>query len=133
MNIRKLAAAVATAALFAGAPALAAAHEHGETEAAGGAKLTNAEKAQARTVELTVTRAGFVPAKVKVKKGEPLKLVVTRKTDKTCATEIVMKDEGVRAELPLDKPVTIYLKPSKAGSIRYACGMDMISGRLVVE
>ena len=75
----------------------------------------------------------FEPAEVKVKQGEAIKLVVTRKTERTCATEIVMKSEGVKAPLPLDKPVTVYLKPSKAGSIRYACGMDMVAGRLVVE
>jgi plastocyanin domain-containing protein len=29
--------------------------------------------------------------------------------------------------------VTIELTPSKTGEIRYACGMDMISGVLVVD
>ncbi|HZZ82903.1 MAG TPA: cupredoxin domain-containing protein [Anaeromyxobacteraceae bacterium] len=143
MNIPKLAAVLATAALWAGAPALAKGHDMeamdqhemnpGMDHHQSAAKLTRKEKAKARTIELTVTKAGFEPAEVKVKKGEPLKLVVTRKVAKTCATEIVMKDEGVKAELPLDKPVTIYVKPAKSGSIRYACAMDMISGQLIVE
>lgn len=84
-------------------------------------------------IEMTVTQDGFVPDQIKVKKGQPVQLVITRKTDKTCATEIVIKDYGVNLTLPLGKPVTLVLTPKKAGSIRYACGMDMISGVLVVE
>lgn len=86
-----------------------------------------------RTIELAVTSDGFVPAEVKAKAGETVKLVVTRKVQRTCATEIVMKDLGVNQPLPLDKPVTVTVKPPKAGTYRYACGMDMIAGQLVVE
>jgi plastocyanin domain-containing protein len=86
-----------------------------------------------RLVEMTVTPDGFVPAEVKVKKGEPVQLVITRKTDQTCATEIVIKDLGINQKLPLNQPVAIVFTPTKAGNLRYACGMDMISGQLIVE
>ncbi len=92
-----------------------------------------AQAKKARVIEMSVTEDGFVPAEVKVKKGEPLQLVVTRKTDRTCATEIVVKDYGIDQKLPLNKPVTVSFTPNKAGKVRYACGMDMISGVLVVE
>jgi plastocyanin domain-containing protein len=85
------------------------------------------------THEIAVTSDGFVPASIQVKRGEPVRLVVTRKTQRTCATEIVIKDYGVNQPLPLDKPVTIELTPTKAGQVRYACGMDMIHGVLKVE
>jgi plastocyanin domain-containing protein len=65
---------------------------------------------------------------VKAKKGEKLRLVVTRKTDRTCAKEIVVKDHGIEKELPLDKPVTVEFTPAKSGEIRYACGMGHITG-----
>jgi len=60
-------------------------------------------------------------------------LVVTRTTDQTCAKELVIKNPAVRKELPLNKPVTIELTPEKGGEIRYACGMDMISGVLLMD
>jgi plastocyanin domain-containing protein len=85
-----------------------------------------------RTVEMKVTEDGFVPAKVKVKKGEKVRLVVTRKTDRTCAKEIVIKDYGINQALPLDKAVTVELTPKASGEIKYACGMDMVSGVLLV-
>src|SRR5512133_2803324 len=67
--------------------------------------------ASPRLVEMTVTPDGFVPAEVKVKKGEPLQLVITRKTDQTCATEIVIKDLGINQKLPLNQPVAIVFTP----------------------
>ena len=122
-------------------------HEHATAEKASANKVVvaandatpkkaaapaKAEKA-VRTIEISVTKEGFVPAEVKAKAGETVKLAVTRKTEKTCATEIVMKDFGVNQPLPLDKTVVVTVKPEKAGSYRYACGMDMIAGALVVE
>lgn len=82
---------------------------------------------------MTVTSSGFEPAEIKTKKGEPLRLVITRKTEKTCATEVVIKDLGVNKPLPLNEPVTVELTPKKDGELRYACGMDMIAGVIVVE
>jgi len=85
-----------------------------------------------RTVNVSVTDNGFEPSKVKAKKGEKVRLVVTRKTNSTCAKEIVIKDHGINRPLPLDKAVTVEFTPAKSGEIRYACGMDMISGVVFV-
>lgn len=90
--------------------------------------------ANERTVELKVTADGFVPSPVTVKKGEPLKLVVTRTTDDTCATELVLDEAKVHVALPLNQPVEVRFTPSKAGKLVYGCGMDkMVSGELVVQ
>ena len=85
-----------------------------------------------RTVEMQVTEDGFVPAKIKANKGEKLRLVITRKTDRTCATEIVIKEAGINTKLPLGKTVTVEVTPKKSGELKYACGMDMITGVIFV-
>jgi plastocyanin domain-containing protein len=92
-----------------------------------------APAAKPRTVAIAVTKEGFEPAEVTARRGEALKLVVTRKVERTCATEIVMKDFGVSLALPLDKPVSVVVTPKKAGAYRYACGMDMVAGVLKVD
>lgn len=84
-------------------------------------------------VAITVTKNGFEPASVRLRAGQPVKLVVTRKVERTCATEIVIKDLGITKPLPLNRSVEVNFTPRKAGAIRYACAMDMIAGRLVVE
>jgi plastocyanin domain-containing protein len=91
-------------------------------------------KPEPRLLELKVTEKGFEPDSVKVKKGEPLKLRVTRVTDQTCATQIIVPDFEVNTELPLDKPVDIEFTPTKAGTLNYGCAMGMmIAGTIVVE
>ena len=84
-------------------------------------------------VELAVTERGFEPSEVQAKKGIPLTLVVTRKTDATCAKEIVIADQNIRKDLPLNQAVELTFTPGNSGEIRYVCGMDMIAGKIVVQ
>ncbi len=127
---------VAALALW-GAPALAMDHgsmqgmDHGSQPAAGGI-AEGVVKNGVRVVDMQVTDAGFVPDKVKVQKGQKTRLVITRKTDRTCATEIVIKDYGINTPLPLNKTVTVELTPKASGEIKYACAMNMIGGVLFV-
>jgi plastocyanin domain-containing protein len=87
----------------------------------------------AQVVEISVTKAGFVPAEIKVKAGQPVKLMVTRTIDKTCAKDIVIKDYDVKQPLPLNQTVEVVFTPTKPGITRFACAMDMIAGRIVAE
>ena len=87
-----------------------------------------------QTVAMAVTENGFEPASVKVKKGEPVTLLITRKTEKTCATEIVIDEHKVNAKLPLNKEVKVTFTPVKTGELKYGCAMNkMIGGVLRVE
>ena len=90
-------------------------------------------QAAPQTVKVAVTDAGFVPAEVKVRNGVPVVMLVTRTTDETCAKEIVIPDQHIRKALPLNQPVAISFTPEKRGAIRYACGMEMVSGTLRVQ
>jgi plastocyanin domain-containing protein len=87
-----------------------------------------------RRIELTVTENGFEPTPIEVVAGQQVTLVVTRTIDNTCAREIVIKDHGIEAKLPLGKPVAIAFTPKKSGELIYGCGMDqMIRGVLLVR
>ena len=92
-----------------------------------------AAAASQRTVALSVTTKGFEPTRVTLRKGEPVRLVITRKTDDTCAKAVVIPDEHLKADLPLDKPVTLAFTPSRTGEIRYSCAMGMVGGVLDVR
>jgi plastocyanin domain-containing protein len=87
----------------------------------------------ARTIKMTVTKKGFHPDSIKVKKGQPLHLLITRKTDETCATEIVFEDTKASTDLPLNKEVAVDYTPTTSGEIGYACEMGMVRGVLVVN
>lgn len=87
-----------------------------------------------RVITMEVTGDGFVPANITVKAGEPVKFVVTRKTDETCALDLLIEGTDIKAPLPLNQPVEVAWTPTKAGKVKFGCAMDMmIGGMLVVE
>lgn len=91
------------------------------------------EQKPGEPVKITVTKNGYEPWKVRAWKGVPLTLVVTRTTDQTCATEVVLPEYGVNAKLPLDQPVTITFTPARTGELKYACAMNMFQGVIDVR
>jgi plastocyanin domain-containing protein len=91
-------------------------------------------QAQSDAIAMSVTEGGFEPDHLKVKQGQPVKLVVTRKTDATCAKAIVIDEYNVHADLPLNQPVSVAFTPQKTGQIKYGCAMDkMVFGMLTIE
>lgn len=88
----------------------------------------------ARVIAMKVTPDGYEPARLTVKKGEPLELKITRTTNDTCATELIIEGTSINAPLPYNEEVTVHWTPEKTGSLKYGCHMDfMVSGVLTVE
>lgn len=87
-----------------------------------------------REVRLTVNEKGYEPSPLTLKKGEPVKLLITRVTDQTCATDIVIDEPKTRAKLPLNQEVAVLFTPTKTGELHYGCSMDkMVGGVFKVE
>ncbi len=84
-------------------------------------------------VRVTVTDNGFEPEYVTVEKGKPATLIITRKVEATCATEAVFAANGQKYPLPLGQDVSIPIETASAETLRYACGMDMYRGAVVVK
>jgi plastocyanin domain-containing protein len=88
----------------------------------------------ANKVTMSVTEKGFEPADLRVKSGQPVELTITRKTEDTCATEIVIDEYNVKTELPLNEAVLVKFTPTKGGTLKYGCAMQkMIGGKLYIE
>jgi plastocyanin domain-containing protein len=86
--------------------------------------------------EIAVTRSGFEPGNIAVPAKKPVTLVFTRKTDATCTKSVVVTVDATKKivrELPLDKPVEVAVTFPKAGTLSYACSMDMNRGVIVVR
>ena len=115
--MRKLLCLMAMVALY--FPAVASAHE-GHPQAQ-------------KTIEVQVTKEGFVPSQIEVAAGKPVTIAFRRTTDETCATEAVFPSLKRRVKLPLNTPVRVTLQPRSGQSIAFACGMGMYSGKVVVR
>jgi plastocyanin domain-containing protein len=86
-----------------------------------------------KEIQVAVTDNGFEPKEIRVKEGDDVTLVVTRRTDQTCATEIVVAGGKARVTLPLDQPVRVALGTVDSGGVKFACGMGMLEGAVVVR
>ena len=87
-----------------------------------------APAAYAPRVEVVVDESGFVPDHIPAKAGQALTLVITRKTEKTCATEILFTGQAGKTDLPLGKAVEVVYTPKASGPIKFGCGMGMMVG-----
>ena len=87
------------------------------------------DSVQTATVE--INDKGFEAGSLKLKAGVPAKVIFVRKTDETCAKEVVIKDYKIERKLPLNEPVTVEFTPRK-GEFVFACGMNMVKGKLIV-
>jgi len=79
---------------------------------------------------------GFTPASLAMAKGTPgstAAVTFVRTTDKTCATEVVFPELGVRKQLPLNQPVAVDIPTDSARTLNFQCGMAMYKGMLVVK
>jgi plastocyanin domain-containing protein len=56
-----------------------------------------------------------------------------RKTDETCAKEVVIKEYKINRKLPLNEAVTVEFTPNKSGEFIFTCGMGMLRGKIVVQ
>ncbi|MGE6760669.1 cupredoxin domain-containing protein [Corallococcus interemptor] len=87
-----------------------------------------------RMLELSVTEKGFEPSSVQLlKKDEPVTLLVTRRTEATCATSLVLAEYGIDAKLPLNTLVEIAFTPRQSGVLQYGCPTGEATGRFFVE
>ncbi len=92
-----------------------------------------AENPREQTARITLNEQGYQPASVKLRAGIPTRLTFVRQVEATCGTEIVLADYGIKKDLPLREPVTIEFTPAKSGEFSFACGMNMLKGKLIVR
>ena len=82
------------------------------------ALLAGCAPAGPKEVQVSVTDMGFEPKEVTIAKGQAAVIVMTRKSDNTCATQAVFAETGKKYELPLNTPVRIDLARSLVRPLR---------------
>ena len=95
---------------------------------------TAAAGAVAGPAEVVITvDGGYDPSTVRVKAGEPVRLVFDRRDNSSCSEEVVFPDFGVRKFLPTGERTEIVVTPPRAGTYNFMCGMSMLRGRIIAE
>lgn len=92
----------------------------------------NAGPGGVQQIDIAV-EGGYSPSVVRVQKGKPVRLVFDRREKSPCSEEVVISQLGVRRFLPPFERTAIEFTPDVPGAIDFACGMNMLRGRIEVE
>ena len=84
-----------------------------------------------QVVKITV-KGGYSPDLVEVEPGVPVRLMFDRQESGDCSSRVVIPDFKVNEQLPAFASTTVELLPRQEVDIRFACGMNMISGTIRV-
>jgi P-type Cu+ transporter len=87
---------------------------------------------QVQEVKVTV-KGGYSPDLVRVRQGVPLRIVFDRQESGECTSRVVFPDFGLNQSLPAHAQTCVELLPDRAGEFGFACGMNMVHGKLIVE
>ncbi len=83
-------------------------------------------------VEVAV-KGGYSPSVIRARKGVPLRIVFDRQETGECTSEVVFPDFRLRRTLPAFTKTTVDVLPERTGDFGFACGMNMVHGKLIVE
>jgi plastocyanin domain-containing protein len=102
------------------------------------AKITSGSRVQqsdknVQAVTVKLTKEGYQPESLKLKRDVPARVTFVRETEETCGKEVVIKEYDIKRALPLNEPITVEFMPRKAGEFTFACGMDMLRGKIIVQ
>ena len=87
-----------------------------------------------QVVAIEAGMGGYQPREVTLEAGVPARLVFTRTVDSECSSQVQIPAFHVPlTDLPMHEPVAIEFTPDEAGTFEFVCGMDMMSGTLVVR
>ncbi|MBK8464297.1 MAG: cupredoxin domain-containing protein [Chloracidobacterium sp.] len=99
---------------------------------AGSAKQVEAANVPAGATKITVSSKGYEPSSIPVVKGQPVKLAFYRADSENCGGEVVFTKQKIRKKLPVGQTVLVEFTPTEVGEIAFVCGMDMLSGKVIV-
>ena len=87
-----------------------------------------------RPADVTITvDGGYSPATIRVRAGQPARLIFHRVDTASCSDEVVFPDFGIRRFLPTGDRTTIEITPPRPGRYPFTCGMSMHRGVVVAE
>jgi plastocyanin domain-containing protein len=86
-----------------------------------------------QNVRVELKENGYQPVNFRLRRNILARVTFIRKIEDECGKEIIIPAYNIRRTLPLNQPVTVSFTPRKAGTFGFACGMNMLRGKLIVQ
>ncbi|WP_199421614.1 heavy metal translocating P-type ATPase [Actinotalea solisilvae] len=81
---------------------------------------------------VVTVRGGYSPDLVEVVAGVPVRLLFDRQETGDCSSRVVLPDFKINQSLPANARTAVEFTPTVAGDYGFACGMNMLHGRVRV-
>jgi plastocyanin domain-containing protein len=97
-------------------------------------KAVSAQVSESGLQEIKVTvKGGYSPDVIVVRQGKPVRLQFYRDETASCSEQVIFGDFGISRYLPAFKTTPVEFVPDKPGEFTFACGMNMMRGKVIVE
>ncbi|GAP03405.1 hypothetical protein FPFC_070210 [Fructobacillus pseudoficulneus] len=84
--------------------------------------------------EQVVTVDGkYEPNVLTFNQGDEAVLTFNRTSESGCLDAVQSHDFGFQAKLPLNEKVSFDIPTDKAGEFEFACGMNMVKGKIIIK
>lgn len=83
-------------------------------------------------IEIIVS-GGYKPSTIEIPVNKKTEISFLRKDASSCLEEVVLSEFKIKKFLPVNKKVSIEIKPEKKGVYDFSCGMNMFHGKLIVN
>ena len=87
----------------------------------------------AQTVEMRVKYSGWVPTTIHIKAGARITWNIWGDEVTSCTSRIVVPSLGISQALTSGKNVITFTAPAAAGTVPFACWMNMVRGQFIVD
>jgi uncharacterized protein len=96
-------------------------------------RVASSVKENYQTIQLDIDY-NFVQREFTIKKGVPTKFIINAIRVTGCSNEVIVPQFNLKTgKLKNGDRVVLEFTPEKTGVIRYACWMNMITGRIIVK
>jgi plastocyanin domain-containing protein len=86
-----------------------------------------------KTTRVTISKRGYEPESIAVKKGQPVKLIFFREDGENCGEEVVFPSLNIKRKLQVGATATVEFTPQESSEIGFTCGMNMLRGKVIVS
>lgn len=84
-----------------------------------------------QSIEIIV-KGGYSPDTIQAIAGVPLHITFDRQESGSCTEKVIIPAFLISADLPANRRTTVVFTPDTPGTYEFACGMNMVHGKLIV-
>lgn len=92
----------------------------------------NIPNSKEQIIRMSITSRGFEPSTLKIKKGIPVKWIITGDQVTACTNKIIIPSLNISKSISSGENVVNFV-PSDAREIPFSCWMGMVRGKFIVE